>query len=450
MRTVSSTCRIWLWWVVRNRTACRRRSTPASMRSSTASATASACACSSWEVTRRGRRPEGRSARRSFTWRSVASAITALAVASTSGVERWFRVSRATSAPKRGREVEDGAHVGRPEAVDGLRVVADRGEGGAQPGQLLHEVGLQRVGVLDLVDEHVVDLVAEQAADGGRAEQGPPLEEEVVVVEHLVAPLALEVRAEDGPQLIGIVPAPRVPALEHLLERPAGVHAAAPDGRHRVLAGVAAGRGAGRPQLVPQQREEVAGIGRVEHGERRLEADGPAVAAQEPVGDGMEGAGPAGGGHRLAGGHLGAGDELGGGPAGEGEQNDPLGGDARCHEVGQAGAEGGGLARARPGHDQQVAVGVARRERLLVGERRRDEPVPRTCVRGYSKQGQLGLGLQAQRGGVHAEALTGRPRAVGEHVAQVGVATPAAHLGAGHPVARVGDVPHGVGLTRGR
>ena len=113
-------------------------------------------------MTRRGRGPDGRSARRSFGCRSAASAITALAVASTSGVERWLRVSSDDVGAEAGGEVEDVAHVGGPEPVDGLGVVAHGGERGAEAGQLGEQVALQRVGVLDLVDEDVVDLLADE------------------------------------------------------------------------------------------------------------------------------------------------------------------------------------------------------------------------------------------------------------------------------------------------
>ena len=129
--------------------------------------------------------------------------------------------------------------------------------------ELGEEVDLERVGVLHLVDEDVVDLLGRAAVptDGVRSER-PPLQEQVVVVEDLAASLALDVGAVDGAQLVGVVAAPRVPALEHLVERPPRVHASAPDRGERVLAGVAARRGAGRAQLVAQEREEVAGVGR--------------------------------------------------------------------------------------------------------------------------------------------------------------------------------------------
>src|SRR5262245_64992781 len=46
------------------------------------------------------------------------------------------------------------------------------------------------------------------------------------------------------------------------------------------------------PQLVADDIEEIAGIGAVEHGERRIESHGRAMLAQQPVGDRVERARP--------------------------------------------------------------------------------------------------------------------------------------------------------------
>ena len=66
-------------------------------------------------------------------------------------------------------EVEDVAHRGGAEAVDGLGVVADAGDAGAAGAQQRDDVGLQRVGVLVLVDQHVVEALAHAGAAGGSA-----------------------------------------------------------------------------------------------------------------------------------------------------------------------------------------------------------------------------------------------------------------------------------------
>ena len=61
-------------------------------------------------------------------------------------------------------EVEDVAHRGGAEAVDGLGVVADAGDARAVRAQQRDDVGLQRVRVLELVDQHVVEALAHAGA----------------------------------------------------------------------------------------------------------------------------------------------------------------------------------------------------------------------------------------------------------------------------------------------
>ena len=119
-------------------------------------------------------------------------------------------------------EVEDVAHLRRPEAVDRLGVVADDGQAapvGLQPQQ---DLRLQPVGVLILVDEHMVEAGAER---GGRRRVGEhlrPVEQQVVEVEHLGRLLGLDVAGEERLQLGRPADAPGEAALEQRLERPHG------------------------------------------------------------------------------------------------------------------------------------------------------------------------------------------------------------------------------------
>ena len=59
-------------------------------------------------------------------------------------------------------EVEDVPHGGRAEGVDRLGVVADHGQPLALGREPIEDLGLERVGVLILVDQHAI----EQPADG--------------------------------------------------------------------------------------------------------------------------------------------------------------------------------------------------------------------------------------------------------------------------------------------
>src|SRR5918996_4796219 len=66
-----------------------------------------------------------------------------------------------------------------------------------------------------------------------------------------------------------------------------------------------------------------------------------------------------------------------------------------------------------------------------------------TSVNAFTSTSAVGLGLQLERRRVHAIALPGGLGAVGEHVAEMGIAPAAQHLGAHHEMAAVGLVGHG-------
>ena len=93
-------------------------------------------------------------------------------------------------------ELEDVVVVGAPEPVDGLRVVADgRQVARAGASDRLHERGLDRVGVLHLVDEDVAEHPPLRGLLIGEfLDQPGPLAEQVVIVHAVGGPLAPGVR----------------------------------------------------------------------------------------------------------------------------------------------------------------------------------------------------------------------------------------------------------------
>ncbi len=123
-------------------------------------------------------------------------------------------------------EVEDVAHGGRPEAVDRLRVVTHARHARAVRPQQRDDVGLDRVGVLELVDEHVVEALSHALAGSGVGQKGVPEQQKVVVVEDLLGFLDIGVGAEEiGEPFLGVL-APRERRLQHLGQGGGGVHAA--------------------------------------------------------------------------------------------------------------------------------------------------------------------------------------------------------------------------------
>ena len=172
-------------------------------------------------------------------------------------------------------EVEDVARRGGPEAVDGLGVVAHHGEAGPVRAQRVEDVGLQRVGVLVLVDEDVVEGAATAAASLGRASQRPPEQQQVVEVEHVLGSLALACTATrqraDGVDVVARTTAKRWPTVvgQALL----GVDDPAGDGRRASrpwgTGGRRGGRSAAKPSFGAHQADQLDGVAGVEHGERR-------------------------------------------------------------------------------------------------------------------------------------------------------------------------------------
>ncbi len=123
-------------------------------------------------------------------------------------------------------EVEDVAHRGGAEAVDGLRVVADTRDAGAVRPKPADDVGLQRVGVLVLVHEDVVEALAHAGAPGWVGEQAAPEQQQVVVVEDLLLLLGVRVGGEELRQALIGRQAPRERGVQHLVQRQLRVDAA--------------------------------------------------------------------------------------------------------------------------------------------------------------------------------------------------------------------------------
>ncbi len=150
----------------------------------------------------------------------------------------------------------------------------------------MEDVCLNAVGVLVLVDENVVEPGPHRPA-GRRLERGAPVEEEIVEVDDVVLSLALGVGPEQLSQRDGVLGTPREPLLEHGAEALLGVDGPGVDGGDRLRLGEPSRRridvGVGS-----HEAEQVGGVRLVENGEALTEADRGAVAAEEPIGDGVE------------------------------------------------------------------------------------------------------------------------------------------------------------------
>ncbi len=107
--------------------------------------------------------------------------------------------------------------VGAAEAIDGLLGIADQGEGALAQGDLVpaggggvalaeeeDDLGLQRVGVLELVDEDMVEEALELAADAAvPGQEVAEPDQQIELVQHLAPGLDLLVERDDDGEEAG-------------------------------------------------------------------------------------------------------------------------------------------------------------------------------------------------------------------------------------------------------
>ena len=155
------------------------------------------------------------------------------------------------------------------------------------------DLGLQRVGVLVLVDQHVIEARADLGARApARAIISVPVEQQVVVVEQLLRELGLDVLAEQPRELVRPLAAPRKTRLQRALQRLLRVHAVRVDRETRVLARkalLALRRSPARWRTTSSRSAASPRSSTVKAG---IEAERSRVQAQQAVADRVKRAGP--------------------------------------------------------------------------------------------------------------------------------------------------------------
>ena len=90
-------------------------------------------------------------------------------------------------------KIQDVAHSGRAESVNRLCIVAHHCDPVAARLEPPQNLGLQAVGVLVLVDQHLVEASADLLGNRRIAQQVQPVKQEIVIVEHLPLDLGVDV-----------------------------------------------------------------------------------------------------------------------------------------------------------------------------------------------------------------------------------------------------------------
>ncbi|MDH6592436.1 hypothetical protein M2165_002325 [Variovorax sp. TBS-050B] len=310
-------------------------------------------------------------------------------------------------------EIEDVAHRGAAERIDRLGVVAHHGDAATVRLEREQDRRLQQVGVLVLVDQHMVEALSDQGGQRGLGHHAGPVEQQVVVIEHVLLLLGLDVGAEQPLELGLPFGAPRKGLGEHAFERRARVDAARIDRQAGALAREAV-HGRREAELVAHQAHQVLGVAAVVDREVLVQADVGRVFAQQPRADAVKGAGP--GQRRRPFGlqaehareHLaGAALHFLRGTAREGQKQQALRidavGDQPCHPM----RERARLARAGArDHEQRALVALARQRAHAVLDRGALRVVERRQGRGEA----VGLGgaggrMDGERSGLHGAPL---------------------------------------------
>ena len=93
-------------------------------------------------------------------------------------------------------KVQDVAHGRGAERVDRLGVVADDRQASASGLERQQDRGLQAVRVLILIDQDVIETAADVVGQGGVADHLRPVEQEVVIIEHVLFLLGFDIGRE--------------------------------------------------------------------------------------------------------------------------------------------------------------------------------------------------------------------------------------------------------------
>ena len=184
-------------------------------------------------------------------------------------------------------EIQDIADRGRTERVDGLGVVADHGHVSRRPVHVPQDVGLEGVGVLVLVHQEVIEHRLQSGSGDGVGRHRSPVQQEVVVVDDVLPPLASDVGAEDRADAVDLVPAPGEGGVEDFGQAQLGVHRSRVDRGQRLLTGEAAVSG-GHAELATDEVHEIGRVRLVHHGEVRTDTERSPVCPDQSVAYGME------------------------------------------------------------------------------------------------------------------------------------------------------------------
>ena len=189
-------------------------------------------------------------------------------------------------------KIENVTNRSGAERIDRLGVVADHCEAAPSGLHGQQDRGLQPVGVLVFVDQHMIEAAADVVGDCRIGHHLGPVEQEVVVVEHVVLLFGFNIRGEQLLELSGPAGAPRIGCAEHFFQLGLGVDTARIDREARTFRGEAA-LGLRQAAFVPDEIHQVGRVLAVVDGESGIESDLVGIFAKQPGADAVKCSGPA-------------------------------------------------------------------------------------------------------------------------------------------------------------
>jgi hypothetical protein len=263
-------------------------------------------------------------------------------------------------------KIENVLGARRPKSVDCLCVVADRGQPALLLSQRTHDLHLQRVQVLVLIDQHLLEHSCQLRADDWIAGERVPAEQQVIQIEDGELALPLAEGAKEAGDLFELVLAPRERVAEDLGKRLLGVDAARIDIEQRPLAGKPL-LGRGKPLFFAKEIDQVSRVRGVEDPEPGRQPERRGVHADQSMRCRMEGA--AGDASLLARSdqRSRAVEHLPGRPSRERQQQNPRRRDPAADQPRDPGTKRRRLARSRPcKHEQRPTLVRGSRTLFLV------------------------------------------------------------------------------------
>ncbi len=189
------------------------------------------------------------------------------------------------------RKIQNVAHGRGAKRIDRLSVVADDGEAFAAWPQRQQHRSLEPVGILIFVDQQMIEPLRNLGGDRGLLHHVRPVEQQVVVIEQVLALFCFDILGEQRSQLVVPARAPRIVRAQDFFERRFAVHRTRID-RKTCAFGRKALLGSGKSKIVTDQIHQVRRILAIVDGEAGRKPDRFGVFAQQPRAYGVERPGP--------------------------------------------------------------------------------------------------------------------------------------------------------------